>query len=129
MTEDDLLSEEELSIDFMSNILTLTDSKNYTEWWSKMQFMIWELEVYNLINKLLSTQKDINLNNKAIMIIINKLRPHLMNAVLKVKNLKDMCEKLKTQYFKTEWGAESVLVTDLMSLKQNNCSDITNYIN
>ena len=63
--------------------------------------MIWGLEAYILINKSSSTQKDTDLNNKAMTVIINKLEPHLMNAVLKAKNLKDMCEKLKTQYSET----------------------------
>ena len=129
MTEADLLSGGGLSIGSMSNISTLTSPKNYMEWWSKMQFMIQGLGAYTLINKSPSTQKDTDLDNKAMTVIINKLEPHLMNTVLKAKNLKDMCEKLKTQYSETGWGAESVLVTGLMSLKQDNCSDITNYIN
>ena len=128
MAEADLSSGGGLSIGSMSNIPTLTGPKNYTEWWSKMQFMIWGLGAYSLINKSLSTQKDTDLDNKAMAVVINKLGPHLMNAVLEAKNLKDMCEKLKTQYFKTGWGAESVLVTGLTSLKQDNCSGITDYI-
>ena len=61
-----------------------------------MQFMTWELEAYSLINKLLSTQKNIDLDNKAMTGIINKLEPYLMNTMLKAKNLKNMCEELKT---------------------------------
>ena len=129
MAEADLSSGGGLSIGSMSNVPTLTGPENYTEWWSKMQFMIWGLGAYSLINKSLSTQKDTDLDNKAMAVVINKLGPHLMNAVLEAKNLKDMCEKLKTQYSETGWGAESVLITGLTSLKQDNCSGITDYIN
>ena len=129
MAEADLSSGGGLSIGSMSNVPTLTGPENYTEWWSKMQFMIQGLGAYTLINKSPSTQKDTDLDNKAMAVVVNKLGPHPMNAVLEAKNLKDMCEKLKTQYSKTGWGAESVLVTGLTSLKQDNCSGITDYIN
>ena len=73
-------------------------------------------------------KKQVMLNNQTMTLIVFKLEHDLINNIINADNLKNMCFKLREQYFKSEWGAESVTFYDLINVKQDNYSLVDKYI-
>ena len=112
----------------MSGVATLTGSENWTEWWSKMWFMLRGIGALNLIEVAPIGEKQVMLDNQAMALVVSKLGHDPMNAIINADNLKNMCFKLREQYSESEWGAESMTFYDLINVKQDNYSLVGEYI-
>lgn len=76
----------------------LPGPENYTSWWQMMQFMIRGVGAQSLITASPTTQKEMDLDNRAMAIMVTKLGPHPINAIMECKDLRHTCEVLWTQY-------------------------------
>ena len=112
----------------MSGVATLTESENWMKWWSKMWFMLQGIRALNLIEVAFIGEKQVMLNNQAMTLIVFKLEHDLMNTIINTDNLKNMCFKLREQYFKSGWGAEFMTFYDLINIKQDNYLSVGEYI-
>ena len=82
----------------------------------------------NLIEVAPIGEKQVMLDNQAMALVVSKLGHDPMNAIINADNLKNMCFKLREQYSESEWGAESVIFYDLINIKQENYSSVSEYI-
>ena len=112
----------------LGNVPVLTGPENYSEWWSKMQFMIRGSNAFSLIDRSPEGDKEVLLDNKAQALVVVRLGPHPMDAISGATNLKLICSTLKGQYAEKGWGIESVLAYSLFSLRQDNFSGVSDYI-
>lgn len=96
---------EEVSLErgVMISVLIFIASENYMKWWSKMQYIIKSIDVFNLIKKSSSDEKEILLDNRAQALVISQLKSHSMNVISDKTDLKSLCSTLKRQYTKIEW--------------------------
>ena len=90
--------------------------------------MLWGIGALNLIEVAPIGEKQVMLDNQAMALVVSKLGHDLMNTIINANNLKNMCFKLREQYFKSGWGAESVTFYDLINIKQDNYSSVGEYI-
>ena len=118
-----------------NNIPLLQGIKNYSKWAARMRFYLGAIQATHLIDedplRLQNgnfSEKNSKLTGLGLAIMTNRIADGPMDVAVGATTIKEMWTQLYYQYHEVGWGAESILLRELVNLQQSECDNTDSYV-